>query len=404
MKVYVTTNGCEEAQISSAQVEEFFRANNSEIIRDSTQADLIIFFACGLTKSSEIDSLKVIGKLKDKIKPSGRLIVWGCLPKIDPQSLSGVYDGPIVGPMDVDFYEKILGAPRVLFDDISANTLIPKETFKIPRHSPVVRLTRSMKSLLDGSLGYARKDLWISRCLGRRIYWIRTSTGCTHHCTYCSDRCAWQNVRSRPMHKIISEFKQGMKMGYRRFFLISADLGAYGVDIGRTLPELLEKMVNGDTGTNYKFYLNQINPYHLRNSFHDFENIFESGRVGVLGSQVQSGSNRILRLMGRSYAAEDWVKCMRSVHNRFPNIFLLTHLLVGFPTETEEDFRMTSRLLDQVPLDYAVVFKFSRRQNVPASRLPGQVLPNIAEKRYNMLKLKTNLNIFNRTVQRYIWK
>jgi tRNA-2-methylthio-N6-dimethylallyladenosine synthase len=159
-------------------------------------------------------------------------------------------------------------------------------------------------------------------------------------------------------------------------------------------------MVKTDTGRNYKIFMNHINPHHLKHLYHDLEDIFESGRIGVLGSQIQSGSNRILKLMGRRYTAEDWKEYMQRIHIRFPNIFLSTHFMVGYPTETDEDFKMTLKLIDQVFLDDAFIFKFSQRQNVPASRLPEQVSPKIVRKRYNTLRIKAGLNILRRKTQR----
>jgi tRNA A37 methylthiotransferase MiaB len=400
LNVYVTTNGCEQAQIGSAQVEQFFRANNSNIVRDLTQADLVIAYTCGLTKHDEDDSLRLIRKMKDSIRPSARLIVWGCLPKINPRSLTGVYEGPLVGPKGVDFFEKIIGTPKIRFDDISANLLVPRDSARITHHSAPVRLTQYMNHLLGGVLGHVRDDLWISRRLGKPIYWIRVSTGCTGHCTYCTEKCAWGSIRSRPVDEIISEFKMGLNRGYSRFFLVAEDLGAYGVDIGTTLPALLDKMVKIDVGRNYKIYLNQANPTHLINIHTDLENIYESGRIGVLGSQLQSGSNTILRLMGRSYTAEDWKQYMKMMHTGFPNILLMTHLMVGFPTESDEDFEMTMKILDQVRLDSVVIFKFSEREGIPASRLSGQVPPQVVEERYNRLRVKADLKTLNIKAQR----
>jgi len=404
VKVYVTTNGCEEGQINSAYVEEFFKVNDSRIVRDSAQADLVIFYACGLTKASEIDSLRVIRELKYRMKPSARLIVWGCLPKIEPRSLAGIYDGPIVGSTDLGFFEKILGTTKIPIDNVSANVLIPRETFRIPSFSPLVRLTRSILYLSETPLKVLRYRERESRIFRNPIYWIRVSTGCTEHCTYCSDRCAWGGIHSRPTHKVVSEFKRGLKMGYERFFLISSDLGAYGADIGSNLPTLLERMVKTDTNRDYKIVLNQINPYYLKNLYHDLEDIFDSGKIGLLGSQVQSGSNRILKLMGRRYAAEDWKECMQRIHARFPRIFLSTHLMVGFPTESDEDFEMTMKLLDKVFLDSVIVFTFSQRENVPASRLPGQVSPKVTQKRFSKLRLKADLNTLTRRAQRLTWR
>jgi len=389
LKVYLTTNGgCEEARMSSA--------HHSTIVRDSKQADLVIFYACGLTAEAESDSLLIIKKLKDRIKPSARLIIWGCLAKIDTRSLSKVYDGPIVGPMEVDFFEKILGTIKIPFGNISVNAIASKKYTRIPS------LARCTLFLLDRFLGYIRNDLWESSSMRKPVYWIRISTGCMDYCTFCSERCAWGRTCSRPTHRIISEFKTGLKMGFNRIFLISNDLGAYGIDIGSTLPELLEEMVKIDTGRNYKIYLNQINPRHLKNLYHELEDIFRSGRIGVLGSQVQSGSNRILKLMERRYTAEDWKECMQRIHIRFPNIFLSTHLMVGYPTETDEDFKMTLKLIDQVFLDDVFIFKFSQRQNVPASLLSDQVSPEIARKRQNTLRMKVALNILERKMQRLV--
>lgn len=397
LKVYFTTNGgCEEARMSSAHVEQFFRVNRSIIVRDPGQANLVIFYACGLTEGTESDSLRIIKKLKSRIKPSAKLIVWGCLPKIDTRSLQKVYKGPILGPMETDFFEKILGTTKIPFDDISVNAIAPKKYTWKPS------LTRFMLFLLNRFLGYIRNDLWESRSIHRPVYWIRVSTGCMDHCTFCSERCAWGRIRSRPPHRIISEFKRGLQMGFDRIYLISNDLGAYGKDIGSTLPDLLGEMVKINNGRNYKINLNQINPHYLKNLYPELEGIFRSGRIGVLGSQVQSGSDRILQLMGRRYTAEDWRVCMQRIHIRFPNISLSTHLMVGYPTETDEDFKMTLKLIDQVSLDDVFIFKFSQRQNVPASRLPGQVSPQIASKRHSTLRMKAGLNILERKMQRLV--
>lgn len=414
LSVYVTSNGCEDGRLSSAQVEQFFSANGSRVVRDPTQADLVIFYACGLTKDTEHESLKIIEKLKQIMMPSARLIVWGCLPKIEPRSLATVYDGPIVGPTDTAFFEKILPSTKVPLDEVSANFLIPAQnlvrsvapddtTFK-ETHSASMLLTWHM-IFLCSRLAYLKDRLWgstQSEWNWSRVYWIRVSTGCTGHCTYCSDRCAWGRVHSRPIHNIISDFERGLRTGYNCFFLVSPDIGAYGVDSGSSLPDLLETMVQRDQ-PNYKILLNELNPHHLMRTYDRLEGVFESGRIYSLGSQVESGSNRILKLMGRTYAAEDWKSYMQRIQTRFPKIRLSTHFMVGFPTETEEDFKMTLKLLDDVFLDHSVVFRFSPRQNVPASRLTGQVSARVARERANRLRLKANVNTLNRKIRRLIW-
>jgi len=386
LKVYVTTNGCEEGQLSSMYVEQFFRKNKLTITRIPSQADLMIFYACGLTEQKEKDSLMLIRKLQARMKPTARLIVWGCLSKINPQLLATVYNGPLIGPRDTSFFEGILEKTFVPFNVISANTLVSWQTSGLYEHhyappftDAVIRLKHFMVKLWN---------TWFLRHqeLQNAPFFIRVATGCTGHCTYCSERCSWGRINSKPINKIISEFKLGLQNGYNRFVLLATDLGPYGTDIGYTLYDLLRKMVQIYNQKNYKIILDQLNPFYLKEMFSDLEEIFDSGKVEVLCCPVQSGSNRILRLMSRMYTAEEWREHMLRINRRFPNIRLWTHFMVGFPTETDEDFRATLKLLDYpLFLHNAVIFKFSKRPKVYASRIPGQVSDEIKELRYKKL-------------------
>ncbi len=386
LKVYISTNGCEEAQLSSMYAEQFFRKNGLTITNDSTEADLAVFFACGLTKQTEKDSLVIIKKLKNTIKPTARLLVWGCLQKINPRSLSAVYDGPAIGPMDTGFFETILEKTSIPFDTISANTLVARETSE--------PCTRRYADVFTSVLMLPRKGVEKLRFMTggapeKTPFFIRVATGCTGHCVYCSERAAWGRIRSRPIDRIVSEFEWGLKKGYTRFFLVAADLGAYGIDIGCTLPDLFTKMIKRNDERNYKIILNQINPFHLKDLFCDLEETFASGKIQLVCSPVQSGSNRILKLMGRSYSAEEWREYMLRMNRKFPSIRLKTHFMVGFPTETAEDFRATLKLLDYpLFLDSMGIFKFSVRPTVYASRMPQRVSEETKELRRTKLLRK----------------
>jgi MiaB/RimO family radical SAM methylthiotransferase len=385
LKVYISTNGCEEAQLSSAYVEQFLRKNKVAVTKDPAEADLILFYACGLTKQSEKDSLMVIRSLKAKMKPSAKLLVWGCLSKINPQILSTIYEGPMIGPKDISFFEKLLENTTIRFEDISANTLIPRETFEIynSHNDALVNATFLFKKIVD------KLHLLKQRISWAQTYYIRVATGCTGHCTYCSERCALGKIRSRPLDKIISEFERGLQKGYNLFFLVATDLGAYGKDIGYTLLDVLSKMIENNYKRNYKIILDQINPYYVKEMLLDLKEIFASGKIQSLCSPVQSGSNRILKLMGRTYRAEEWRECMLKISRDFPNIGLKTHFMVGFPTETDEDFKETLKLLDPpLFLDGIGIFKFSVRPTTYASWLPEQVSEEVKELRYRKLLQK----------------
>lgn len=383
-KVLVVNNACEEGKLKSTRVQQFFKENGFVVAKDLTQADMIIFFACGLTATKEKHSQSTIRRFYAQKKPDAKLIVWGCLPKINPKALKEVYDGPIVGPKDLDFFEKLVGNPVVSIDDVCANTLIPNITLGEAEVTPP-----RIRNRINDFLWLLQKRVDQIRLPRRKwlfessSFFIRVSEGCTENCTYCSEKPAWGGVKSRPMEKILKEFRLGLEKGYNRFFLVAADLGSYGIDNGYNPVDLLNEMVNIDTNKDYSIIINQMSPLYLKKLLPDLKESFGSGKIEALGCQVESGSNRILRLMGRRYKAEDWRSSMLRINKEFPFIRLSTHIMIGFPGETEEDFEATVRLLDfPLFIDWIGFFRYSSRPTVCASRLPGQVSSQTKEKRF----------------------
>lgn len=388
MKVYISTNGCEEGRLNSAILKHFFARNGATVTSNASQADFIIFYACGLTEEREKDSLAVLKKLKNKSKYSSKIVVWGCLPKISPESVSQFLEGPIVGPTEFSYFQGFFEKPTITFNEImesqAADRLIPAETFeacdRIVVGDAVANMILWFKQEWERLKAYAHKNV--------RFY-IRTSVGCTGRCTYCSERCAFGRIKSRPIEKILSEFKLGLRQGYNTFSLIATDLGAYGRDTGCTLQELLAKMIEAGEGKTYKILLNQLGPSYLIEMFSGLKEVFASGKIEALNCPVQSGSNRILRLMGRTYTAEEWREHMLRINEKYPSIKLSTHFMVGFPTETEEDFNATLNLLDYPLFLHNIwIFKFSKRPRVYASLVQGQVSEKTKELRYKKLMQK----------------
>jgi threonylcarbamoyladenosine tRNA methylthiotransferase MtaB len=384
--VYITTNGCEEGQLKSMHVQHFFERNGLQITEDPAQADTVVFFACGLTDQKEKHSVQMIRQLQSVMKPSARLLVWGCLAKINPQSLTEVYTGPLIGPRDMSHFEKMLETARVPIDDVSANTLVPSE-----RGLSIEQRINVFNGILF-QLKRAAENLRFPRQVSlfdERSFFVRAAEGCTGHCTYCSERCAWGGIKSRPISRIISEYRWGLQHKYNRFFLVAGDLGSYGLDTGCTAVDLLREMIREKGKGDYSIIINQMSPGPLRRMLPDLEEVFDSGRIESLGCQVESGSNRILKLMGRTYMVEEWKECILRINSRYPDIRLATHFMVGFPTETEEDFKATLKLLDPpLFLDTIGIFKFSTRPNVYASRMPGQIPEKTKEERFRRLQRK----------------
>jgi MiaB/RimO family radical SAM methylthiotransferase len=376
-----------EGQLSSTYVEQFFKKNNVAITNDLAEASMIFFWACGLTEKREKDSLAVIRDIQRKMNPTAKLVVWGCLPRINPQSLATVYNGPMIGPDDKNFFESTLERVIVPFEPME----IGWAQNKLVSSTECGQTESRHGSVFIDALILFKDDwerLW-ERARKNTKYFIRVASGCTGRCTYCSERCAFGRVKSRPVVNIVADLERALAQGYNRFSLIATDLGAYGKDIGCTLPDLLEKMIRLDDNGNYKIILNQVNPFYLRDMFSDLEGIFASGRIETLNCPVQSGSERILKLMGRPHTAEEWRNYMVRINRKFPGVKLSTHFMVGFPSENDGDFKATLKLLDYpLSLDSIVIFKYSGRPRVYATRMSGQVSEETKESRSRKLLQK----------------
>lgn len=380
LKVYVRTNGCVETQMSSMQIKKFIEMNQFSLVDNVKEADLVIFAACGLTDEREKEALEIINNAKKNMKNSSKLIVWGCLPKINPVLLAKIYDGPPIGLLDTNFIKETFKHSTIPFEEIvPAAASKELKLLHISGQNTINLDDRVTRTILLSKQGYKK----ISDKIQKRTepYYIRIATGCTGHCTYCSEKPIFGDVKSRSAEDVVTDFKKGLELGYNRISLLATDLGAYGFDINTNLGGLLSKLIQINNKTNYKIILNQVEPKNLIKIYPDLENAFSSGKIEELNCPVQSGSNRILKMMGRGHTIEDWTSYMLKINKQFPKIRLSTHLMVGFPTETEEDFQATMKLLKPPPFVEIYIFKYSSRPTAPARKIPGQISEDVKELR-----------------------
>src|SRR3990172_4981155 len=122
-KAYICSKGCQESRLDAAKVERFLQLNGWKIVDEMSQADLIVFYVCGLTAVAEKESLAIIKEFRRKMKPEARIIPWGCLSKINPELLKQVCDGPFLGEKDAAlFFDKITNT-QISFEDVDAYSL-----------------------------------------------------------------------------------------------------------------------------------------------------------------------------------------------------------------------------------------------------------------------------------------
>jgi threonylcarbamoyladenosine tRNA methylthiotransferase CDKAL1 len=385
-KACVLTLGCPESRIDSAKVQVFLQKNSYALTQEIKEADLILFRTCGLTKDSEGYSLEAIRKIKLTKKKDAKLIAWGCLSKINPSALRREYSGITFGEADEEILNEIVVANKPI-EEIEANYLLPG--FKYGKgFSKIIHFPMYF---LMSLLGTERFSICYEEERYGSPFFIKVSTGCLGSCTFCVVKQSRGTVRSKSIDNVLAEFKRGLASGYKDFRLLATDLGAYGMDKGYRIVDLLNRMIaeEGD----YVISLRNINPCWLKEMYEEMKPILSSGRIRFLSSGFESGSNRILRLMGRRYTIEEYRRCIQDLNRKHPNILLSTQVMVGFPTEKKQDFQQSEKILKELRFDEVELYKYSPRRGTRAAKMSDQVPKYIKEYRFLRLLLVSALNV-----------
>lgn len=388
---FLSTNGCPENQIDVARVRTYLQLNGWRTVDDPASADLILFNGCGLTNEMVNSSVATVKQLQDDAKADSQVMVWGCLPKIEPGALSQVYQGPTFSERELHKLDEIINAETPI-EGVVANNLGSHCGYR--GHTGWTSIKRRMVGLLGSYYLSRERKLNLYRADDPSIFYIKVSTGCMSNCAYCAVRKARGRIKSKPIDEVMDEFREGLSRGFKEFSLLGTDLGPQGRDLGYTLADLLGEMVEerGD----YKIGLRNVHPYFLRQMLADLRPILSTGKIWYMGIAAESGSDRILRLMRRTYTAADVRECVRSVKEAYPDIVLRTQFLVGFPTETKQDFADSMTLLDQAKFDFTEVYRFSPRPGTTAGELEARVPIRVARyRRYRML-VKSQLDLMRR--------
>lgn len=393
----VLTNGCPENRIDCARVREYLRENGWLIVDDHKTADLILFDTCALTAEQTKSSLDIIRKLQQEKREGSQLIVWGCLPKIDPEALRQAYDGPTFGESELAVLDHMIEA-SIPIDSVTANCLLPLcIATRQNGWRPILGLPKQLVLRWDRHLS---TNAHISRQDDSSFFYIKASTGCLGNCSYCAIRKSRGRIRSKNLENIIEEFREGLNKGYKRISLLGTDLGWQGMDKGYTLVDLLRQMIEekGD----YKIGLRNINPIILNRMLGELEPIFSSNRIWYLGAAAESGSDRILKLMRRGYTAQEFKKSIATLRRVSPKLVIRTQIMVGFPTETDEDFQQSMRLIDETKFDFVEVYPFSARPGTPAAELEGELPQEVIRERYHQMNKKVLLRSTARWIERLV--
>ena len=328
MKIYIKTFGCTANKADSHRIMQLLASQGHVFIDNPESADLVVVNTCTVTQTTQQKVLKYINSVSDLGKD---IVVAGCLPAAQPDILDGI-NYPSVTPASLDNITDIVGSNIVGSNGITAPAL-----YDVP--------------IMEGVTGI-----------------VSISQGCIGQCSYCIVKQARGKLVSRPVPDIVDEIRLLVQQGAREIQLTSQDTSAYGMDMGIKLPELLRDVttVEGD----YMIRVGMMNPFTVIDIIDDVIESFKDSHIfKFLHIPIQSGSDRVLQHMNRKHTSEEFKHIIDTFRNNFPGMVISTDFIVGYPTETEQDFIDTLELLKEIRPQKVNITRYSPRPNTPSSKL-----------------------------------
>ncbi len=345
MKIYIKSYGCSLNTSDSETMAGLLKQAGYKLVNKVEEADVVIVNTCIVKTPTETTVLKFIKKLIGK-----QIIIAGCMPQ-------------------VTHYRSVLEKYSLVgTDNIKEIAYVVKETTNGNR---VVLIDRNK---IDRN---KNKRLNLPKIrINKAIEIVPIAKGCLGDCSYCIVKQARGSLVSYKKDFIVSSVKKAIAEGVKEIWLTSQDCGAYGKDTGNSLPKLLKAILNipGD----FKVRLGMTNPNFVYEYLTDLIEIYKNEKIfKFLHVPVQSGSNEILKKMKRNYLVEDFRAIVQTFREEIPELTLATDIIVGFPGETDEQFKESLVLVQDVQPDVLNISRFFPRPGTIAEKmkcLPGGLI------------------------------
>ncbi len=359
-------NGCIESFLDFGRARAALVKEGYDLVDSPDQADFVLCNSCVASQVTEDSVLSQIDHIKARMKSGAELVVTGCLPKYNSEALRKHNVDFEFSPGQFDQFLQHFHIPE------APAPLLSVEKNLMGPYNRVNWAFRWLQAICRAGLPVPAYLFRLFDLVENSdMCFIRISRGCLGKCTYCATRISTGTLRSLPPSEIIEKIEQGLSMGKTDFTLCGEDTGAYGQDLGVSLPDLLARIF--DRGNEFTLNIRLHDPHYLIKYLPRYLDIFSDRRAGSICLPIQSGSNRILKAMRRRYTTEQLRHAFQELHRRAPNLLVRTHIIVGFPGETEDDFRQTMKLVRDLHLDMVLPFPFAVRPSTAAAAMPDRV-------------------------------
>jgi tRNA A37 methylthiotransferase MiaB len=307
--VYIETYGCRYNFSDTAKLVEILKHQGCTVVGTPGDADIVVINTCTVVGPTERRMLRRIAYFRER-----DLVVTGCMPRVQREAICGVCSPVFVPP------------------------------------EAVRELYRPLGTVTGGGTGI-----------------VQLALGCAGHCTYCITRLARGPLESFPKQEILDQVRAFVRAGTAEIQLTAQDVSAWGRDTGDSLPDLLRAIdrIRGQ----HRIRVGMMNPATVKGQAGDLADAFSGDHIfRFIHLPVQSGSDEILKRMGRDYSVAEFEDIIRLFRNRYPDITVATDIITGFCGETPADFQASLDLIRRVRPAKVNVTRYSRRPFTPLAQ------------------------------------
>ena len=333
-KIWVEAYGCSASFADSEMISGLIVNGGHTLVQDPSEADLNLIVTCSVKDAT---ATRMVHRIKQS--QSKPLVVAGCLPKAERRTVEKFAENAsMMGPNSIGKTLQVIettlsGSKVVALDDTDLSKVgIPKI-----RLNPAVGI-------------------------------VEISNGCMSECTFCQTKLAKGDLKSYRIGDIVRQVKSELVDGCKEIWLSSTDNGCYGLDIETDLPSLINEVnqIPGD----FRVRVGMLNPMFMPRIRDNLLKSFENDKVfRFLHVPVQSGSNDVLNNMKRGHTVQTFIDVVRKFRTKFGSFTISTDIIVGYPTETYEDFEETIELLKETRPDIVNLSRYSKRPGTDAAKM-----------------------------------
>jgi len=364
MKIYIETHGCTFNQADS-QIMENILTQVHEVVDSIDEADLILLNTCYVKLPTEQKMITLINKIRSQY-PEKKLVIAGCMVEVDPIRLDRFdKDASWIGPHKIEdvleVVNKTLNGEKVRY---YGKTVTSKAGLNLKSNDTLTHI-------------------------------LQICEGCNGGCTFCCTKIARGSLVSYPIEDIVAEASDAISNGCKELQVTAQDTACFGLDSGESFAELLNRLASipGD----YRIRVGMMHPKSLSRELDDVIDAFKNNEkiYNFIHLPIQTGSDKVLTEMNRLHSLGDYRNILSKFRSKIPDLSLATDIIVGYPTETEEDFQQSLDLLYEIKPDIIHISKYMHRPGAKSSSLDEVSHLVMKDRSHRLNKAKTDIMLEN---------